>query len=119
MIDAGLEAKVDIVSVDNVAQTLLDEAFLMGKKVGDARIAYAVATLENSLDIKTISLTVAEYFRGKRGCRRPKLNYLGPRNRKFCFHDTLHHKIPIFMARMYYGIRGDAKMRKGRKRWQL
>jgi len=112
VIDGNSEARVDIVPVDKVAQTLLDGAFLTGKTVEDSRIVYAVATLKNSLDINTMSLNAAKYFRRKRSGPRPQLYDLGPRNWKFYFHDVLYHRLLIFMAWMYYGIRGDVKMRK-------
>jgi len=122
VIDGNPRAIVDIVPVDEVARRLIDEAILSNRSTvagSSAPIVYAAAGLQNCLDLGNISGVVDDFFNnpiltkknlGK--TPRQQLRYVGERNLQYHFHDYMLHWLPMYMAKTYFGLRGDMKMRR-------
>jgi len=116
VVDGNLKVVLDIVPVDRVARTLIDETLLRDRENSRSKIVYAVATLKHGLDLESIKSAVWSFFNGRQIFRRAKAYYCGPRNLAYYFHDFLQHKIPFFLVRLYYAVRRDKKGQKQAER---
>src|SRR5436190_6794084 len=51
-----------------------------------------------------------EFFKRNRVGKSPKLCYVGRRNLNYYFHEFTRQKLPLRMAKTYFGLLGDTKM---------
>ena len=112
VLDGNIKVVVDVIPVDLVAKTLIDEALSRKIEEHTSKIVYAVSTLKYGLGLESIRLTALLFFSGKPIFRRAKLCYCGPRSLAYYFHDFVQHKVPFFFAQRYYAIRRDEKRRR-------
>lgn len=116
VVDGNPQVLLDVVPVDDVAEVLIDEALLSSQGSHNSRIVYAVATLDHGAQIGAVSSTIQAYFQQRPACRGNKVYYLGPRNLVFHLRDYIHHKIPLWLAMIFYTLRRDVKMLKQTQR---
>jgi fatty acyl-CoA reductase len=112
VIDGDPKARGDIVPVDDVARRLINETLYVKASSDKLRIIYAAAGLRNCIKWTSGIATVTKYFEGRPldPGRVAKLNYFGPRNLFYHFHDIFRQRLPFLMAELYFGFRGDVKM---------
>ncbi|KAE9364246.1 hypothetical protein N431DRAFT_447441 [Stipitochalara longipes BDJ] len=111
VVDGNPKVLVDVIPVDNVANVLIDEALFPNKERNSSGIIYAVATLENGIEIGPAAAFIPAYFQKKLGHRKSKLRYLGPRNANFHINNLMWHKAPLSLARLFFILKGDGNMR--------
>jgi 1-acyl-sn-glycerol-3-phosphate acyltransferase len=102
---------LDIVPVDEVSRRIADEASSEQHAPKDARIVYTVATLSHGAQVSTTCSACVEFFKQHRAGQSPKLYHVGHRNLKYYFYEFARHNLPFRIAKAYFGLLGDAKMR--------
>jgi alcohol-forming fatty acyl-CoA reductase len=101
---------VDIVPVDVVAQTLIQEAFLVPQDLSSVRIVHAVSTVNHGINVTRARAAVVEYFTRNSVVRRPKVVHIGLKETiRFRFYEAIYHRLPLAMATVSAKVRGDAK----------
>jgi alcohol-forming fatty acyl-CoA reductase len=99
------DAAADLVPCDDVAARILSCAFdpsLQQPLV----IRHAVAGMENSRTLSELARTHETYFRAHPHEREARWAYAGISNARFRFHEWLHHRVPLNLARMTARMQG-------------
>lgn len=107
VLDGNPSVKLDVVPVDDVAAEILNQTFV--PRMNPSRIAYAVSTLTNALDIGETGVTIMNYFAPPTKSARKIL---------FCKHKSLrhrllniyHHKVPLFAGKILYSMSRNEDM---------
>ncbi|KEF52606.1 uncharacterized protein A1O9_11449 [Exophiala aquamarina CBS 119918] len=131
VIDAREEAILDVVPVDAVANDILREARLVSgapcawtgssssgtmESWNNISIIHSVAGVKRGLPIRVLASTAVRYFKDVRpsqaasNFRKPRLNYLGPRNMTFHMYDISTQRLPLFLAAFYFDLTRKPKM---------
>lgn len=107
VLDGSPSVKLDVVPVDDVAAEIINQTFV--PRMNATKIAYAVSTLKNALDIDETGVTIMSYFAPP---AKPARRIL------FCKHKSIqhrllniyHHKVPLMAGKIYYSMSRNKEM---------
>lgn len=116
VVDGDRNTLLDVVPVDDVSRSLIDQTFLPNPERPESRIVYAVAGLNYATQIGLAAETIQLYFSKRPQSKNNKMHYLGPRNLVFHAMDIVHQRLPLRLATSYYTLRKDEKMAKQTRR---
>ncbi len=102
------DARLDLIPVDDVANSLLDE---MTATAPGLRVRHAVAGADRAPTVHECWDEIERHFRLNPVHRRPARRYLGPRDSAFVMADILHHRLPLALNNLGSPVR----RRQGRK----
>ncbi len=111
VIDGSPDARLDLISVDDVATRVLFACHAPIDIEAPPIIHHAVAGLERSATLRDGIQSVQDFFSVHRIDRPPTLRYIGPRGLRFALAHALYHRLPIAAA----GLRERRVRRSGRK----
>ncbi|KAF4342257.1 fatty acyl reductase 6 chloroplastic [Fusarium beomiforme] len=116
VIDGRPQAKLDIVPVDMVAESLINELFRQGTnslKPEGTRIVFSVATLEKSV-------TLGEACKILERCFKERFRYIGPQSDILDLYDLVHHYLPFRLEAAVSRAEGDETGEaKANKKWKI
>jgi thioester reductase-like protein len=108
-----LEARLDVVPCDAVAERVVDAAFAPGGALG---IRHAVAGIAGACSIALCRERILAYF-GPRPSEPPaRLAFVGPRGPRFHFAHALHHELPGAAAALWLRLRGKTRLASAARR---
>ena len=111
VVNGNAKVLLDMVPVDSVANLLVNETLFTKRPSTESPILYAAATLKHGTEVGKALTQADEFFqRNPTNCT-PKISYLGPRSIQYYFYDWLAQKVPMHVAKRYFGLRGQVKKR--------
>ncbi|CAG8961526.1 hypothetical protein HYFRA_00013943 [Hymenoscyphus fraxineus] len=109
VLDGSRSVKLDVVPVDDVAAEIINQTFVTRHE--PSRIAYAVSTLTNALDIDETGITIMTYFNQTDSKPAPKIMFCKHKSIEHRFLDICYHRLPLMAGKFYYSTKRNEAMK--------
>ena len=110
IVAADPDARLDVVPVDVVADTIVTQCFRVPANVQNPQIVHAVAGLKNAMLIGQLPQSGGPYF-DKFPSKRPAYLWnMGPLNFRRKVEHVMFHRVPTNLAKFYARLTGQAKL---------
>ena len=110
IVAADPDARLDVVPVDVVADTIVTQCFRVPANVQNPQIVHAVAGLKNALLIGQLPKTGGPYFQKFTNKRQVYLWNMGPLNFRRKVEHMMFHRVPTNLAKVYARLTGQTKL---------
>jgi len=108
VVAGDLDARLDVVPCDAVAERILAAAFAPPPR-GQLRIAHAVAGLEGALPIRLCRERIVGYFTREPAGTKARVDYVGSPGFGFRVAHALRHELPAGAASLWLALRGRSR----------
>ncbi|MCX6106946.1 MAG: fatty acyl-CoA reductase [Proteobacteria bacterium] len=110
IVAADPDARLDVVPVDVVADTIVTQCFRVPANVQNPQIVHAVAGLKNAMLIGQLPQTGGPYFDKFPSKRQVYLWNMGPLNFRRKVEHVMFHRVPTNLAKFYARLTGQDKL---------